>query len=175
MENELTSRDYIIEAFFILLKNNKIDDISIAQICDKAGVSRVTFYRNFKDKKDIIEGYFTTMIQKFIKEMGLRHKTNNYYDIAYQTFYFLRQEKENIKSINNNNLSYMYLNLLNKHLINNFINDGYGNIINAHIYAGALYNLSMYWVMDDDCKTDIDKLIEAFFIICHFDPKGNQK
>ena len=171
MENQQTSRDYIIEAFFILLKNNKIDDISIAQICDKAGVSRVTFYRNFKDKKEIIEGYFTSSIQKFIKEMGLRHRTNNYYDIAYQTFYFLKQEKENIKAIYNNNLSYMYLDLLNNNLVKNFINDGYGTKLNAYIYSGALYNISMYWVIEDDCKQDIDSLIEAFFKICNFEIK----
>ena len=103
--------------------------------------------------------------------MGLRHKTNNYYDIAYQTFYFLKQEKENIKSIYNNNLSYMYLDLLNTNLVKNFINDGYGTKLNAYIYSGALYNISMYWVIEDDCNKDIDSLIEAFFKICNFEIK----
>ena len=87
----MSSRDFIIEAFFLLLRDNKINDISIQSICDKAGVSRVTFYRNFKDKNDIILGYFTKMIKRFLQEMGTRN--NNYYDIAYQSFCFLREEK----------------------------------------------------------------------------------
>ena len=56
MQYEISSRDYIIESFFILMKNKKMDDISIQEICNKAGVSRVTFYRNFKNKFDIIDG-----------------------------------------------------------------------------------------------------------------------
>ena len=53
MQDNMSSRDFIIEAFFLLLRDNKINDISIQSIRDKAGVSRVTFYRNFKDKNDI--------------------------------------------------------------------------------------------------------------------------
>lgn len=168
MEIQQSSREYIIEAFFLLLKENKINDITIAQICDKAGVSRVTFYRNFKDKMEIIDGYFSIMIKKFIIEMGVRHKTNNYYDTAYQTFYVLKNEKENIKALASNNLSYLYLDLLNDKFSSNFINDGYGDVITAHIYSGALYNISMWWVINDDCQTDIDTLINKFFKICNF-------
>ena len=171
METSLTSREYIIEAFFILLHDKKIDDISIAEICSKAGVSRVTFYRYFKDKKEIISGYFTYSIQKFLKEMGTMHKVDNYYDIAYQTFYLLKKEKDNFLSLINNNLSYMYLDLLNKSLTRNFINDGFGNAINAHIYAGAIFNISVWWVKEDDCKTSIDEMIDAFFKICDFKNK----
>ena len=71
MQDNMSSRDFIIEAFFLLLRDNKINDISIQSICDKAGVSRVTFYRNFTDKNDIILGYFTKMIKRFLQEMGI--------------------------------------------------------------------------------------------------------
>ena len=164
MENNMTSRDYIIESFFILLENNKFDDISIQEICNKAGVSRVTFYRNFSDKLDIINGYFVTMIKKFIQDVG---KVNtNYRDISYLTFTFLKQEKTKIKSLINNNLEYLYLNLLNNHLTKNFIKDNMSEML-AHIYSGALYNLSIWWV-NNDCKEDINILIDEFFKICNF-------
>jgi len=169
MQDSLSSRDYIIEAFFLLLRDNVIDDISVASICDKAGVSRVTFYRNFKDKNEIIDGYFTKMIRQFVIEMGTRHSNTNYYDIAYQSFYFLREEKENIKALTKSNLSYLYLNILNEKLSNNFNAEGYGNEMTAYVYAGGLYNLSMWWVIKDDCRTGIEDMIKAFFSICNFE------
>lgn len=173
MQIQQTSRDFIIEAFFILLKNKKIEDISIAEICDKAGVSRVTFYRNFKDKIEIIEGYFTNGIRNFMYNMGTHHSSDSYHEIAYQTFYYLKDNKDNMIALINNNLAYMYLNLLNDKFTANFIKDGNGSALNAHIFAGALFNLSMWWVKDDNCKTDIEILVNEYFKICNFNIKGD--
>ena len=164
MEIQLTSRDYIIEAFFLLLKEKNMNEISIAEICNKAGVSRVTYYRNFNEKIDIINAYFTTMIDRFVKTMGIVN--TNYHDVAYHTFSLLKEEKENIKALINNNLDYLYLNLLNKYLTRNFKKIENTEML-AHIYAGALFNISIWWVKND-CKGNIDTLINEFFKICNF-------
>lgn len=37
----------IINAFMFLLRKENISDVNISQICEEAGVPRVTFYRNF--------------------------------------------------------------------------------------------------------------------------------
>ena len=49
------SRTYIADAFLSLLKNKKYDEISINDIINKAGVSRMTFYRQFYDKKEVLK------------------------------------------------------------------------------------------------------------------------
>ena len=49
------SKTYIAEALIALLKNNKFQDISINDIINKAGVSRMTFYRQFYDKKEVLK------------------------------------------------------------------------------------------------------------------------
>ncbi|MCR5349727.1 MAG: TetR/AcrR family transcriptional regulator [Acholeplasmatales bacterium] len=165
MENQLSSRDYIIESYFLLLKNKKNENISIQEICNKAGVSRVTFYRNFSDKLEIINAYFMTMIKKFVKDMGVVN--SNYRDIAYHTFSVLRQEKDNIKALIDNNLEYLYSNLLNTYMTRNIVNEYNGSEILAQIYSGALYNLSIWWVKQD-CKEDINTIINTFFKICNF-------
>jgi len=170
MEENLSARDYIIEAYFLLLRKRKTDEITIKDICDKAGVSRVTFYRNFKDKMDIIDGYFTKMIREFVIELGVAHK-NDYYNVAYHTFYVLRQEKENIKALINSKLEHLYLNTLNEKILANFIEEGYGDSITSYAYSGALFNISMWWVRDDDCKTSIETMVKTFFNICKFDTK----
>ncbi len=167
MQYEVSSRDYIIEAFFILMKSKKMDDISIQEICNKAGVSRVTFYRNFKTKFDIIDSYFTQSIKKFIIDLSITPDNNSYEVIATQTFKMLLKEKENVKVLIDNNLTYLYLDLLNFYFLRDRDHMGFKNDIIAEIYAGAIYNISIEWVKDD-CKAPIPDIIKAIFSICNF-------
>ena len=53
MNKETLRREYIFSAFYHLLKKNNYDDISVCDITTKAGVSRMSFYRNFKSKDDL--------------------------------------------------------------------------------------------------------------------------
>ena len=53
-EKENLTRGYIYDAFKQLLKSKKYDDISVCDITEKAGVSRMSFYLNFKSKDDIL-------------------------------------------------------------------------------------------------------------------------
>ena len=40
-------KDYIAQSLILLLKQKPLDDIKINEICQKAGVNRSSFYRNF--------------------------------------------------------------------------------------------------------------------------------
>lgn len=45
-----------------LLKEHELSDISIRQITDRAEVSRNSFYRNYKDKEDILFAYIQNLL-----------------------------------------------------------------------------------------------------------------
>lgn len=47
------SREYIFESFYKLLEKKHYDDITVGEICAKAGVSRMSFYRLFASKEDL--------------------------------------------------------------------------------------------------------------------------
>ena len=55
MNKEQLSKDYITEALLQLMGKMDYDKITITEITKKAGVNRVTFYRNFNSKDDIIK------------------------------------------------------------------------------------------------------------------------
>ena len=48
----------LAEAMKTCMKTTSVDDITIRQIVEVCGVTRQTFYRNFKDKYDLINWYF---------------------------------------------------------------------------------------------------------------------
>ena len=53
-KSALSADNCIYQALEILLESKPYNKISITDICTKAGVSRVTFYRHYKDKDEIL-------------------------------------------------------------------------------------------------------------------------
>ena len=56
----------ITNAFLELLSEKQIEDISISELTDKAGVGRATFYRNYEKKEDIVKIYILEIFNEWI-------------------------------------------------------------------------------------------------------------
>lgn len=52
---------HITESLLALLKNKDLEDISISELCDHAGIGRASFYRNFNNKEDILRAYINQL------------------------------------------------------------------------------------------------------------------
>ena len=66
MNNEKTAKDYITEGLFQLMERKDYNKITITDITNRAGVNRVTFYRNFSSKEEVIKSY----LEQSFKEWG---------------------------------------------------------------------------------------------------------
>lgn len=62
----------ITAALVDLLKDKSIADISVKELTQKAQVGRVSFYRNYQTKEDILR----EEADRLIKEWGRRYETN---------------------------------------------------------------------------------------------------
>ncbi|GAB5082890.1 TetR/AcrR family transcriptional regulator [Hominimerdicola sp. 21CYCFAH17_S] len=60
--------EHIREAFLCLLKEKSIDQITITELCDMAGVGRASFYRNYNSKDDIVKSHLNQIISEWIEE-----------------------------------------------------------------------------------------------------------
>lgn len=65
---EKKSRQWILEALIILMKEKAFDKISITDITEKAGVARLTFYRNYETKEEILLDYFSKRFEQYLYE-----------------------------------------------------------------------------------------------------------
>lgn len=63
-EKNTYAKKQITEALLKLLEKNSIDQISISKIAERAGVSRMTFYRNYTDKTDILRQRLGQLIRE---------------------------------------------------------------------------------------------------------------
>lgn len=65
------SKQAISEALLRLLKNMEYSKITLQNIVDEAGVSRMAFYRNFESKDAVIKYYLDKITDDFISEYAV--------------------------------------------------------------------------------------------------------
>ncbi len=66
----------VAESFERLLKKGSFENITIQNIADECEISRTTFYRNFKDKYDLMNWVYQKELDKF--SSSLIDKKGNY-------------------------------------------------------------------------------------------------
>ena len=64
-----STEKYILDALVILMGEKDYSSITVMDIVGKAGVSRVSYYRHFKNKEDVLRLYFANQIEKFKQNM----------------------------------------------------------------------------------------------------------
>lgn len=79
----------LAEAVKSLMDSASVEAITVRQICEKAGVSRQTFYRNFLDKYDLINWYFDKILMESFRQMG---SGRTVYESLVRKFTYIAQE-----------------------------------------------------------------------------------
>lgn len=67
-----------------------VDRITVKDIVDGCGLTRQTFYRNFKDKYDLINWYFDKLVLQSFAQMGTENTVG---ESLVRKFEFIRKEK----------------------------------------------------------------------------------
>ena len=70
MEAQERTRDKLARAIKEEMEHTSLDKITVTQIVERAGVTRQTFYHNFKDKYDLVNWHFEQLAQRSFKQMG---------------------------------------------------------------------------------------------------------
>ena len=148
----------ITNALLELMKTEDYDKISITDIVNKAGLSRVTYYRHFNSKEDILIRFFDNAKSKFLEMNKVSGPDTNELVIL-NLFIYFKSNMEVNKCLVKANLDMEIL----KFLSNEFLEvlpqkvDKYF----AYFVAGALFNVSIHW-LENDCKDGIDQVTKPF-------------
>ncbi len=66
-------KDHITKALLKLLEMHNINEISIRDLCNEAGVGRASFYRNYDAKEDVIRQYAQYLLKEWEKKLEAEH------------------------------------------------------------------------------------------------------
>lgn len=89
MRNEAT-KNQLIEGLKECMRHKQLEDITVREISDAAGVSRQTFYRSFLDKYDLANQYFDQLLALSFDQMG---SGKTLHEGLVKKFRYIRQEQ----------------------------------------------------------------------------------
>lgn len=148
---------YITEALLILLRDKEYKDISITEICKKAGVTRMSFYRNFESKEDILLKKVRNVTDSFVKESDISYKSDTVSSYFVKLFTHMQQQKDLCAALNKAGLIYMVKDEFDRVFLNAYKNeyDEYKSIF----LAGGIYNVFLFWLING-CRDDPETLAQ---------------
>lgn len=163
----------IAKALIELLKEKPFSSISVAEITQKAGVSRMTYYRNFSSKEDILEKYISSIFDNYHKEVyaNAKHASFIRYENVLLGFEYFRRYNDLAACLLTNNLGwYIRDAIIRSELGLSLVSEKDRHSRYLFIaYANTLFGIMSEWVisgMRDDpaelakmiCDIYVDKL-----------------
>lgn len=154
----------IVNALIELMDEQDYNSITITDIVNRANVSRVTYYRYFKEKEDVVKCFFEITKNKFFSTVQIAKDglpEDNEVTILSLFLFFKANMKAN-KCIQKAGLEKELLDFLSTEFLDNLPVklDEYL----AYFVSGALFNVLIHW-LDKDCKDSIEEVSRPFINI----------
>ncbi len=149
--------EYITNALFTLMKRKKYDDISITEITNKAGVGRVSFYRNFNSKEDIIKNWIEDTTNNFLKSSDINFKKDSTKDYFIKLFNHLEKYKEESFLIYKANLIHLLKSVFENKLLS--IHQKEYDNYKSYFLAGGIFNVYYFWLING-CKESSEEIAD---------------
>ncbi len=171
-DKENLTKDYIFDSFKHLLEKKKYNEISVCDICEKAGVSRMSFYRNFKSKDELTyKG-----IEKIFDDMKKRistHGTVSTYLIAKELFETAKNYQKLFFSFDNTQFNKEFSDIVWARLMKNFEFDTITKTSKyiPVFYFGALAMTLLQW-LKNGCEETPDEMARMIASLTNIEPES---
>ncbi|KXL53764.1 hypothetical protein CLNEO_09900 [Anaerotignum neopropionicum] len=167
LETKKITKESIQTALILLLKEKKWDDITINNIVEKAGVSRMAYYRNYKSKDDILTDIFDNFMTK-LTEISLPYmQTKQWYDYWKVLFDFFAEHVESIRLLFDCNYKVFILDYLNNFYISSIKTLSLSDRYRIYGWVGLFFNMFVEWI-ENDMPISSEKLAQVCFESINF-------
>ena len=157
-ERSRFTKDCIVQSVLNLMDEQPFASISIQNIVDAAGVSRMAYYRNFSSKEDILRYHIDVVMQGFIANWE-KENPRNFQEYLVLLFNYLLSQKELGLKLSRAGMLYLSKEAFDKGTLA-YATDIKG-IYNMCFFSGGLFNMYKYW-LENGCKETPKQLSEFF-------------
>ena len=138
--------EYIMDALLLLIRKKEYKDISITEICERAGVTRMSFYRNFESKEDILKKWITRVTDDFLSESGISYKEDPAADYFIKLFTHMEKHKDICQALYRAGMIHMVKDEFDRVFIT--IHKGEYDDYKSYFLAGGIYNVFLLWLIN---------------------------
>ena len=134
-------------ALIQLMEKKDFNDISITELTKRAGVGRVSFYRNFENKEDVLRKYLNDIQYEFMISREANRHDSNFTEYITDLFTHLYNYKELAQLLLKSDMFY----LVKEQFDFVFSNLKTTSEEEAALFflSGGLYNALYYWALDN--------------------------
>ena len=140
------AKDCIATALIKLMKQKKYEDITITDIANTAGVSRVTYYRNYNSKEDIITHHMDELGYRLEQEMKDLDRIKDMYACVLTFFRYWKKQSDFLLCLSEAKLSYLLLEHINKSV--SIFSTSPKKKYEACYFVGSMHNIMFEWIKD---------------------------
>ena len=159
------SQKLIAESFFDLLQEKAYYDVSIKEICTKAGISRQTFYSLYGTKEDVIRFYLAETFAEW-RRQAKTNGVNSLYDLILFFLLGITEDDKLSQLYSSEVLGGILADILKEHLDKTILYErgsiSVGDSVANSFIAGGLTMAFKQWHADED-KISIEDV--TMFII----------
>ena len=108
MEKQLSyAKTELTKALLSLLEKKSLSEITVSELCNEAGLSRLSFYRNYDSMEEIIREHLTGITDTFLASTDANFRTTPREEFITLLFEHMYGIKELVSLLIDNNLSYL--------------------------------------------------------------------
>ena len=145
----------IVQSLLLLLQDQSIDEISVKEIVEKAGVNRSTYYRHFSSKQDVVRRFYQLRLDEYLSRVSPNTSAQDYFTGMFESF--LRYKKELIL-LDRRGLSVFLLAELNTRIAQvHGNNKAAAHSLACNYHIGGVFNSFRYWLFEE-METPPDQL-----------------
>lgn len=136
----------LTEALLKLMEKKPFNEISVSELCEKAGVARASFYRNYDSMQEILTNYLSSVTDEWWEEF-VKYPEDEFHEKFWKELLLqYKKNEELIKLIYQNDISY----IIKNHIFNSCgPKDGQDEQTKylCAMVAGAIYGFVEQWIV----------------------------
>lgn len=169
MDEKNLTREYILESFFKLLETSSFEKISVSNITNKAGVSRMSFYRNFKSKDDLIKQTLSQIIT-YLQDLIKNIETKNEYIVIKCFFEAFKEYKRFLIALASSPIAKSLAEITRSKLIENLPEDKFNKTAKylPVFYYSAIISVMFEW-LKNGCEESPEEMARFICSLTSFD------
>ena len=151
----------IVAAFVTLVRKEGYQGVSVADIVREAGVSRITFYRNFSSREDVMAQFIEGVsgeAREAVRQKLQEHSLRSYVELIFAS---VLPYSDVIRELYAANVGELILNAFNRYFLETPM-DWEGFRTGAYersFLIGAIYNVMLEWIRGGGQETPAEMAV----------------
>lgn len=140
-------KECIVQGLLILLQEKPLENISVKEIVEKAGVNRSTYYRHFREKEEVARHFYRLRLEE---ALATAYEGITPLDYLAGIFTCFLQYREELLLLEKHNLTYLLLVEMNSRIPQvHGLQAGATYSLHCNYHIGGVFNSFRYWLSEN--------------------------